>query len=506
MEIILTASALLLWGFLWWADLNDARSIGNTVTVRNQWIHLGYTTFILIGSLLLVFKGFPLFFGDGFPGLGRGPFLKIASVVIAFLISFFWYLYISWLDIYEKEKIGYVMLVFGISSGCTFLVFPLSDLIGMTGLELNGGFVNDLIYTTVRIGMVEEIVKFLPFLLILLTTRQVDESFDYILYGCVSALGFAFVENILYLSNYNLFPINGRSLYSSVAHMFDTSVICYFLAIAHYRKTPRIVAFFKGYILASLAHGFYDFWLMTEGFNWPLMTYLFFFATIHLFTMMKNNLINISEKFDEAIRLDPVKMRNRLFNLMLLIMMGGWMAVVIVNGQRLAIPFLSNSFLTYLYVLVFITVSFGSINIVKGYLAPIVLSFRFWLPLVNRHPNYLGIQLELLEPVTRNPLFRDLPEDLSKQIRLARRVVVDDDFNWYEIRDSQLPPGEESRWIIRPVQFEFDLRDGKVHRLHIARLSPDVDLGRVTFEPDDLVFRQMGLSRVVSGDSLSLQG
>ncbi|MCB0779423.1 MAG: PrsW family intramembrane metalloprotease, partial [Flavobacteriales bacterium] len=95
---------------------------------------------------------------------------------------------------------------------------------GATGMALTGDLWDDLVYSVVAIGLVEEVVKLLPYLLIWRLTRQVDEPFDHLLYGSIAALGFAFMENTLYLESTRLTAVTGRALLASVAHMFDTSI------------------------------------------------------------------------------------------------------------------------------------------------------------------------------------------------------------------------------------------------------------------------------------------
>ena len=66
------------------------------------------------------------------------------------------------------------------------------------GFKKSGEVVNDLFYCVFGIGLIEETVKIIPFLLMLKFSRQINESIDYVIYASVSALGFAFMENLIY--------------------------------------------------------------------------------------------------------------------------------------------------------------------------------------------------------------------------------------------------------------------------------------------------------------------
>lgn len=473
----IAAIGLGIFLFLGWKDFRESSSIGDKASLRLQYKGVAFSLFIVITSLWLVNFYLPSQVDENFRISSNRKQVLALSLLFSMMISLSWYVYMSWLDIYEKEKAGGIILTFVLSCFSTFLVFPISDLIKPITFSLNGHFFNDLMYCIVDIGMIEELVKIIPLLIILRFKRFINESYDYILYAAVCALGFAFVENTLYLRNTDLYVLNGRSMFSTVAHMFDTGIIGYFMAMAYHRKTSVMKALVIGYLLASAAHGFYDFWLISEGYQWPWMTIIFFLISIHLFTVMKNNLINISEHYDARKRLQANRNKFRLFNLLLFIMFGGYVAVFFVNGSGAAEAFLKDSLTFNSYVLVYLAVSFGSISVVKGYIAPFKFSRNFLLPLINRHPNYLGLKLEIFE-------YKKESSQIPLSGRLTRRLVVNDDFNWYYFA---IDSGSATDLILRPVSFTNNLKDGKLHRVKVAQLSIDVHDELVTLENRDII-------------------
>ena len=54
-------------------------------------------------------------------------------------------------------------------------------------------------------------------LLVMWLTRAIDEPLDYIIYGSISALGFAFMENLLPGYRWRLGAISSRALGGSVS-------------------------------------------------------------------------------------------------------------------------------------------------------------------------------------------------------------------------------------------------------------------------------------------------
>ncbi|WP_417602439.1 PrsW family intramembrane metalloprotease [Owenweeksia hongkongensis] len=484
--LILAICALLLFGYLGLQDYSDAKSTGNVKALQLQKRGIFISIGVIVSSLLLVLLILPHILGAEFAlSSDRKTVLGIA-IGFSLLISFIWYTYLSWLDIYEKEKVGTLILTFILAAASSFLVFPIGDLVHPHTYSLDGTFWNDLQYCIVNIGMIEEFVKILPFLIILKLTKAINESYDYILYGGICALGFAAVENSLYLRNTDLFVLNGRAMISTVSHMFDTGIICYSMAMARYKKKNVLVAMLYGYLLASVAHGFYDFWLISEGYQYPMVTIAFFLASIHIFTIMKNNLINISEYFDDTKRVEADRNKFRLFNLLLFIMFGGYVAIYLINGSGAANAFIKDGLLYNSYILVYLAVSFGSINVVNGYVAPIKLGTRFFLPLINRHPNYLGLPF-VLKPTTREPLdeVKLLVDLLPLKGHFSKRLVVNQNFNWYYFTPEQYDESLRElgvQIIIRPAKFDRNLKDQKDHIVHVGFIKNEEDINEVELD------------------------
>ena len=121
-------------------------------------------------------------------------------IVIAIFIAWIWVDYYRLIDIYENEKLKYFILTFILGCSSVFIVLGLNKfLLDSFQFELNGEFVNDFLYCIFKIGMVEEIAKTVPFVLIFfLFKKQFNEPIDYLAFISISALGFSAAENVLY--------------------------------------------------------------------------------------------------------------------------------------------------------------------------------------------------------------------------------------------------------------------------------------------------------------------
>jgi hypothetical protein len=109
----------------------------------------------------------------------------------------------------------------------------------------------------------------------------------------VSAIGFAFSENLIYVNSEDYEIIFTRSAICVAVHMSCSAMIGYSL----YRGLLQKKWYFKigfvilGFILASLIHGLYDYFIFT---NKSMLTILVFLVGLHLFILFVNNALNFS--------------------------------------------------------------------------------------------------------------------------------------------------------------------------------------------------------------------
>jgi RsiW-degrading membrane proteinase PrsW (M82 family) len=91
-----------------------------------------------------------------------------------------------------------------------------------------------------------------------LRQREFDEPMDGIVYGAVASLGFAALENVMYVFNGGLWVAGFRALTAVPAHAFFGVILGYFVGRARFEPELRRSLTLTGLILAILFHGFYD--------------------------------------------------------------------------------------------------------------------------------------------------------------------------------------------------------------------------------------------------------
>lgn len=478
--------------YLWWRDFRLAyrKSAGLDAFMNT---HKARETAYFLAVILLPMAAVNyLPIGNTFDP--NDPWIMgIFSLLVSFAISFVWYRYLNWIDLFEKEHWVYAMITFFMGCCTTFLVFPLTGVINQF-FQLNGDPWNDWWYCVFAIGLVEELVKIIPVLIMLRMSRQINEPFDYIFYGSISALGFAFVENVLYLQNSHLHAVYGRALYSSVAHMFFTSIICYGVLLSrHHNYLWRSWALPVFLLLAAFGHGFYDFWLINPVMSeFSFITTVFFLVTIHFWIIMQNNLVNISNYFDPTVKLNAQRVKYGVINGLITVFYMAYFFIFLMYGATKANDMLLRSWIFNIYVLIYLAMSLGSFEVIRGYIEPFRLSLQMIMPKMKVLVNRVGTTMLIDMPKKHNRrnkewLYRLLP----LQGRLMRRVVVAGDPSWYLLTtDVTLPVSniKKNVLLVRPLVNNNDIASADYQMLVVMGIKRGQEIVAGRLSQSDVAF------------------
>ena len=165
-------------------------------------------------------------------------------------------------DVLQKEPTREILIAFGYGVlsvlASTLISFPL---MGIGVVPTEAATVGEYLRLAVfGAGIPEELAKFAMLWLFLRRCRYFDEYVDGIVYAACVGLGFAAVENIMYLiQNFQAWAYVGamRALFSVPGHFFFAVVMGYFFALAKFSGNKRrnmFLAFFVPMIL----HGIFD--------------------------------------------------------------------------------------------------------------------------------------------------------------------------------------------------------------------------------------------------------
>jgi len=109
------------------------------------------------------------------------------------------------------------------------------------------------------IGPVEELAKLIAVWLAIYRSPDFREPLDGIIYAATAAIGFACVENIVYLGYLGPGIIVSRALFATPAHVMFSSMWGYSLGLARFRREGEFLTVFKGLAISAVLHGMYNF-------------------------------------------------------------------------------------------------------------------------------------------------------------------------------------------------------------------------------------------------------
>jgi RsiW-degrading membrane proteinase PrsW (M82 family) len=298
---------------------------------------------------------------------------------------------------------------------------------------------NDLLYCVLGIGALEELIKILPFLLLLRFTAWIREPIDYLVYASLTAIGFAFVENLRYfaLEQHGIDAIHSRAFSAVISHMIDSSIIAYGLILARFRYHRNPVLFFLPFFLiAAVSHGFYDFWIINDqAREFSIITLVYLFTSVLFYSSFINNALNHSAGVQDDIRFNTRLLSSNLAASLVAVLLFELAALSFVYGHVIAEREFFSSIVTGGYMILFLSVRLSNIDIVPGEWAPIQF-FTSLNPLniiyttkLNQN-SVVGLTLRLTPLNEQSILFGQLPLDAQ----VTRRERVSGFHGWFRIR------------------------------------------------------------------------
>jgi RsiW-degrading membrane proteinase PrsW (M82 family) len=155
----------------------------------------------------------------------------------------------------------------------------------------------------------EECAKLLMLWLVLRKNIYFDEHYDGIVYAVMVGLGFASVENIMYMTNFYdewLSVGVSRALLSVPAHYAFAVFMGYFYSLAHFSRSNSLQYYLLAILVPILLHGIYDALLMVGGVMSPVAESLLFVACCYLcYRMHKEAIRRLDLHLHADANMDP---------------------------------------------------------------------------------------------------------------------------------------------------------------------------------------------------------
>lgn len=196
--------------------------------------------------------------------------------------------YVYFRDKYEKEPLRLLLLALLVGALTVIPVFFVEQFLsgfsslfpGLTSAAWNAFAVA---------GFTEELFKYAALYLLIWKSPEFNEKFDGIVYAVFVSLGFAGVENILYVSQGGLSTGISRALTAVPAHAIFGVTMGFYFGMAKFFEKERSLLKKKALLYPMLLHGIYDFILFTH-IAWLTLVFLAFLGFLYFsaFKRLKN--------------------------------------------------------------------------------------------------------------------------------------------------------------------------------------------------------------------------
>lgn len=221
--------------------------------------------------------------------------MNVLLLMLAVLPTFFLMVFIYYKDSYEKEPVGLLISLFalGMVSVIPALIIETLGELLFSSMFGNNTSVYNFFNVFFCVAIAEEGGKYIFTYLRTWNNKNFNYKFDGIVYAVLVSLGFATVENILYVMQGGLSVAIARGLLSVPSHAIDAVYMGYYYGLAKYydsvgntRSKNRCMVL--SIIVPVILHGCYDYFLF-EGTVLHLVVFLIFVVTLDVFAVIRIN-------------------------------------------------------------------------------------------------------------------------------------------------------------------------------------------------------------------------
>lgn len=175
----------------------------------------------------------------------------------------------------RPEPIGWLLAAVGLG----VLAVPAVLLIGYFGLQdiPTNTFIGAFLSSFINAAIPEEALKFAALYFLANRCKHFDEYFDGIVYAVCIGMGFAGLENILYIFGAEDEWISvgiSRALLSVPMHYFLAIIMGAFFSLGWFDKKNRTVYISAALVLPIIVHGVYDTLCFSMGLDEGLSSYI----------------------------------------------------------------------------------------------------------------------------------------------------------------------------------------------------------------------------------------
>jgi RsiW-degrading membrane proteinase PrsW (M82 family) len=188
---------------------------------------------------------------------------ELFGIALAPGVAIMLYIYLK--DKHEREPLSLLLIsfIYGILSAVITLAisWPLEVLVVLRQNDV----VHEFFSAFLKVALVEEFSKFIFVRFVLYPNKNFNEPFDGIVYAVMVSMGFATLENILYVFQYGFGVAILRMFTAIPAHATFGVLMGYFLGKGKFTHRRGFYYSVVALMAATMFHGAYDyFWFIAE--------------------------------------------------------------------------------------------------------------------------------------------------------------------------------------------------------------------------------------------------
>lgn len=201
--------------------------------------------------------------------------LVLLSIAPVAIIAF----YLWSRDKYEREPIRLLLIAMLAGAFIVLPVIVIENFIAVIG-ERFTGLAQAAWHAFAVAGFTEELFKYLALYIFIWRSPEFNEKYDGIIYATFVSLGFAGVENLMYVLESGHQTGMMRAFTAVPAHAIFGITMGYYFGLARFYEKQQKQLKAKALWIPVLLHGIYDFILMT-GIEWLWFVFLGFVGFLY---------------------------------------------------------------------------------------------------------------------------------------------------------------------------------------------------------------------------------
>jgi RsiW-degrading membrane proteinase PrsW (M82 family) len=189
--------------------------------------------------------------------------LYLLAIALAPGVAITMYIYLK--DKHEREPLYLLLTCFLYGILATFLTLVISRPVNMLLLLRDDDVVDQAFNALFKVALVEELSKFIFVRFFIFNKKEFNEPFDGIVYATMVGMGFATLENIVYVYNYGYATGLLRMFTAVPGHATFAIMMGYFIGQAKFIRGRNLYYAILALAAPTLFHGLYDyFWFIAE--------------------------------------------------------------------------------------------------------------------------------------------------------------------------------------------------------------------------------------------------